>query len=123
MMMPYSREMLQQLKSKTDEDNRLHRISLIVNNIYKQVIQSASTTTNTSFKFDILNHYNHNNFANDLIDVCNNLQQLFPGCNIQCKTLSLNQDGKMCDVSTISEKLVPFINKIHDKSYILIDWS
>jgi len=86
-MMTYSREMLQQLKSKTDEDNRLHRISLIVNNIYKQVIQSASTTTNTSFKFDILNHYNHNNFANDLIDVCNNLQQLFLVCNIQCKTL------------------------------------
>ncbi len=119
---PFSRNDLQQLKSKTDEQNRLNQINQIVNHIYSTVINQARTQTITSYNYQIQQHYSTFCQINK-DDIINNLKTLFTDCSIDYKILSRGNDGKMYDITNIDEKMKPFINRQHDQAHIVIDWS
>jgi hypothetical protein len=119
----FFRNDLQQLKAKTDEQNRLNQISQIVNQIYSTVINQARTQTITSYNHQI-NQYNGPQFyENNKDDIINGLKILFPDCSINYKMLSRGTDGKMYDITNIDEKMKPFINRQYDQAHIVIDWS
>jgi hypothetical protein len=119
---PFSRNDLQQLKSKTDEQNRLYQINQIVNQIYCNVINRARTQTITSYNYEM--HRGSKQFyENNKDDIISGLKTLFPDCSIDYKMLSRGNDGKMYDITNIDEKMRPFINRQYDQAHIVVDWS
>jgi hypothetical protein len=120
---PFSRNDLQQLKAKTDEQNRLNQINQIVNQIYSNVINQAKTQTITSYNHQINHHNGPQFYENNKDDIINGLKKLFLDCSINYKMLSRGTDGKMYDITNIDEKMKPFINRQYDQAHIVIDWS
>jgi len=118
---PISKNDLQQLKAKTDEQNRLNHINQIVNNIYSTVINQAKTQTITSYKHQL--QHDPSFYEKNKDDIINNLKTLFPDCSIDYKMLSRGNDGQMHDITNIDEKMKPFINRQHAQAHIVIDWS
>ena len=119
---PFSRNDLQQLKAKTDEQNRVNQINQIVNQIYSTAINQARTQIITSYNYQI-HPQNSTFYENNKDDIINGLKTLFPDCSIDYKMLSRGNDGKMYDITNIDEKMRPFINRQQDQANIVIDWS
>jgi hypothetical protein len=146
---PFSRDDMRRLKLKNDEEITIKKIDNIVTNIYKGAIKFAETNTVTEYKFNIVN-YNAKVILPSYIpnpipthqDICNitkddiinnitkiilNLEHLFPNCSVNYKkvTMVMGLDGKEYDISTLDDKMIPFINtrKQTTYEYIIIDWS
>ena len=124
---PMSKESMQKLKAEEDEKNRNKKIKEIVSNIYNSAIYTAKITSNTSFQYEIPKN-NWNNgldifYINNKDEIVKILQELFTDCSVSFSILSRGNDGKMYDISKMDEKVIPFINRKFDKSYIVIDWS
>lgn len=119
---PISRNDLQQLKAKTDEESRLQSINRIVNNIYMQLTTQAKTNIKTSYNHHIQQHESII-YEKNKDDIINGLKTLFPDCSIDYKMLSRGNDGQMYDITNIDEKMKPFINRQHAQAHIVIDWS
>ena len=119
---PVSREYMRNLKAKNDEMKRLAEIERWIKNIYNQALNAATTSGDTSYRFQIQQAV-PDFFATNIQDIIRGLQCLFPDCNVERTTLSRGQDGKMYDISKIEEKLLPFIDKRYNQDYIIIDWS
>ena len=126
---PISRADLQQLKAKTDEQNRLNQINNIVNQIYSIVINQASMKSITSYNHQIQQQFIQSHIHNPTFyeknkdDIIIGLKTLFPDCSVDYKMLSRGNDGQMYDITNIDEKMKPFINRQNDQAYIVIDWS
>jgi hypothetical protein len=131
------------LKTKVDEETRVKRVDSIVRGIYTYTI-GAAEKGETSFKMEIPKTQqiitttdpqvkqmltSRHVFASDpfflqnMTHILSGLQQLFPGCTVSNSTLSQGTDGKFYDISTLDEKVLPFINRALDQSFIVIDWS
>jgi hypothetical protein len=119
---PINRVDLQQLKAKTDEQNRVNQINEIINQIYSAVINQARTQTITSYNYKIHPQYS-TFYEKNKDDIICGLKTLFPDCSIDYKMLSRGNDGKMYDITNIDEKMRPFINRQHDQAHIVVDWS
>ena len=125
---PMSKESMQKLKAEEDEKNRNNKIKEIVSNIYNSAIYMAKMTSNTSFHHEIpKSNQTTNNldifYMNNKDEIIKILQELFTDCSVSFSILSRGNDGKMYDISKMDEKVIPFINRQFDKSYIVIDWS
>ena len=122
-----SKESMQKLKAEEDEKNRNKKIKEIVSNIYNSAIYMAKGTSNTSFHHEIpMNNWNNGLdifYINNKDEIVKILQELFTDCSVSFSILSRGNDGKMYDISKMDEKVIPFINRQFDKSYIVIDWS
>jgi len=93
-----SRIDLQQLKAKTDEQNRLYQINQIVNQIYSAVVSIARTQTQTIY--NVPRDHQMEFIKKNKDDIINGLKTLFPDCLI---------DYKLCSMV--------------NREYIVIDWS
>lgn len=62
-------------------------------------------------------------YIENMRDILSGLQELFPDCAVSNSTLSQGTDGKFYDISTLDEKVLPFINRALDQSFIVVDWS
>jgi hypothetical protein len=62
-------------------------------------------------------------YIENMRDILSGLQELFPGCSVSNTTLSKGTDGKFYDISTLDEKVLPFINRDLDQSFIVVDWT
>ena len=84
---PFSRNDLQQLKAKTDEQNRLNQINQIVKGIYSAVVNIARTQTQTIYNVprDHLMEFIKKNKD----DIINGLKTLFPDCLIDNRIFSM----------------------------------
>ena len=51
------------------------------------------------------------------------LREMFPGCLVKHARLVRGQDGKMYDMDSIDEKVLPFIDQSQSQEYITVDWS
>ena len=125
---PMSKESMQKLKAEEDEKNRNKKIKEIISNIYNCAINTAKGTSNTSFHHEIPMNNSYNNnilnifYINNKDEIVKILQELFTDCSVSFSILSRGNDGKMYDISKMDEKVIPFINREFDKSYIVIDW-
>jgi hypothetical protein len=89
---------LQQLKAKTDEQNRLNKINQIVNQIYSDVVNIARTQTQTIY--NVPQDHSMEFIKKNKDDIINGLKTLFPDCLIDNRIFSM-------------------VNR----EYIVIDWS
>lgn len=122
------------LKAKVEEEARLQRVNSIIGNIYNYAT-SVAKNGDMSHKFAIpKTHVNihtgrHQTYGPDpfylenMVDILDGLRNLFPECTVSHSTLSQGTDGKFYDISTLDEKVLPFINRALDQSFIVIDWS
>lgn len=62
-------------------------------------------------------------YIENMRDILSGLQELFPACTVSNSTLSQGTDGKFYDISTLDEKVLPFINRALDQSFIVVDWT
>lgn len=139
-----SRETLRGLKAQKEEERRQENIGGIVMNIYRQVVQVASTTTDTSYAYPFpkSDHWqarekkaakktfdgtpigdNEPFFMDNIEDIIEKLQALFPDCAIRYTGLVTAQNGKKYDTSTLDEAMLSFINRDSEHLHLIIDWS
>ena len=120
------------LKAKVEEEARLYRVSSIVRNIYSYATSVAqkgemshkSAIPKTQQMFGKRHQTSSDPFyLENMVDILDGLRTLFPECTISHSTLSQGTDGKFYDISTLDEKVLPFINRALDQSFIVIDWS
>ena len=62
-------------------------------------------------------------YLENMPDILSGLQELFPDCTVSHTLLCKGTDGKFYDISTLDEKILPFVNRALDQSFIVIDWS
>jgi len=124
---PLLREKLRGLKAEEDErlrigkeKDRLNAVEYYVKQLYSDTINNAKTKTNTSYTYKLPGD---NFYRDNMVDILHELRHLFPDCSIKNTTLSRGQDGKMYDISTMDEKLRPFIDSKYNQESIIIDWS
>lgn len=129
---PILREKLRGLKAEEEEQmrimkerQRLSHVEGCVKQLYNDAINYAKTNTNTSYIYMLPQRNNgHPEFHRDnMVDILHELRHLFPDCSIKNTTLSRGQDGKMYDISTMDEKLRPFIDSRYNQESIIIDWT
>ena len=135
MSTPMSRYEMRGLKSKNDEKLRSEKVNKCVNEIYRQSVQMAGSSTNTSYSLNInpnnhrivLNNINTNseyNFYKDnMEEILSGLQRLFPDCSVRLSNMCTGNDGKRYDISKMDEKMLPFINHKNAFECIVVDWS
>jgi len=141
MYQPITRKELQELKSKTDEINRVNIINSIVKCIYNIFIEIAKTQTLTSYNYrldymDIIVRnkinkinlidlfYTYHDFIGFIYKNIDNiiigLKLLFPDCAIKYKASSLTDVAAGNGPQEVEYKK---LYKKLDVMYIEIDWS
>ena len=115
-----------------EERVRLDKIKQIVDSIYYSAVEFAATSTDMSFKYEIPRmryRYHDSNrgsdpfYLNNMDDILNRLQILFPDCSVTHALMARGRDGKIYDLSKIDDSVIPFIDQTLEQSYIVIDWS
>ncbi len=120
---PMSRKTLQNLKQKTDEENRVHHIKQIIHMIYNGAISNATKTTDKQYKYKVPIYHNDNFYSENMADILKGLQELFPDCSITHTLFAIGTNGKMYDISKLDDTVLPFVNTALNNSFIVIDWS
>ena len=113
-----SRDAMRELKANTDVKN-------IVQRIYRAAVETARSYTETSYNHPLppAHDLSRRVYVKNMPEILAGLQELFPGCDVSHTLLSKGTDGKMYDISKLDDKVLPFVNRALDQSYIVIDWS
>jgi len=130
---PVLRETLRGLKAEEEErlrimkeKDRLNAVEGYVTQLYNDAINYAKINTNTSYIYMLPQRNNRDpeDFLRDnMVDIITRLRDLFPDCSVKYTKVARGQDGSMYDISTIDEKLRPFIDSRYNQESIIIDWS
>ena len=143
MTQPMSRDAMRQLKANTEEAARIQQVKNIVEQVYRAAVQTAKSKTETSYNHPlplgatvaemqivVVKKFGCNGgttadpfYVKNMPDILAGLQELFPGCDVSHTLLSKGTDGKMYDISKLDDKVLPFVNRALDQSYIVVDWS
>lgn len=140
MSIPITRDEMRGMKAKKDEELRIEKMNRCVQMIYSQAVNIAKTSTNTTFSLDIdtqqtrqympMNipmNYPPNSeyqfYKDNMTEILSGLQDLFPGCIVKLAKMCTGNDRKRYDISTMDEKMLPFINQQQAFECIVIDWS
>jgi hypothetical protein len=134
---------MRSLKSDEDEKVRLTKIKEIVQKIYTYAIQYAKGSTETSYRYMVpkvdppcgpsmimsngvpIQYYHIPNpfYIENMPSILAVLQAHFPDSSVSHTLLAKGTDGKFYDISKLDDKVLPFVNRALDESYIVIDWS
>lgn len=143
MSIPMSRDEMRGMKAKKDEELRIKKLNQTIQMIYRNTISVAETSTNTTYSLDIdpqkirqrilpMNYPHQQNhppnseyqfYKDNMTEILSGLQDLFPGCIVKLAKMCTGNDGKRYDISTMDEKMLPFINQQQAFECIVIDWS
>jgi len=125
MTQPMSRDTMRGLKAKYEEAARIQQVKQIVQQVYQAAVQTARSKDDTSYNHPLppAHHADHSFYLKNVPDILAGLQELFPGCDVSHTLLSKGTDGKMYDISKLDDKVLPFVNRALDQSYIVVDWS
>lgn len=123
---PLTRETLHCLKAQKEEQfraeqekQRLYKVSLAVYQIYGNARITAETTGATSYKYNVVDHFQIQNMT----DILDSLRILFPDSSVEYSLFVRGNDGQMHDLSKMDEKVRPFVNMQQSQNNIVIDWS
>jgi hypothetical protein len=126
MTQPMSRDTMRGLKTKYEEAARSQQVKQIVQQVYQAAVQTAKSKTDTSYNHPLPQQHRIQTdpfYLKNMPDILAGLQELFPDCDVSHTLLSRGTDGKMYDISKLDDKVLPFVNRALDQSYIVIDWS
>ena len=118
-----TRAALRGLKDHTIEKNRLRKIQKSIHEIYDETICLAKRGTESVYRFEL--HRSQISFYKEnMKEILEGLQELFPDCSVSHTILSPGKDGKLYDISKIDDTNVRIVSEYPMKnSYIVIDWS
>jgi hypothetical protein len=123
LLKPISRDSMHLLKSEADEKIRIQRLNNIIENIYRGAVNTARTSSETSFK----QCYSNNKFyETNMFEIISTLQSLFPDCSVKNTCMIIGKDGKFYDMSKMDEMFLNYIRGSRNtmkNEYIVIDWS
>jgi len=95
MLSPISRETLQTLKAKKDEEVRVGRVKYVVAAIYGEVLGTAQTSTDPSYSFrfpDLNGKPPEEEFhRKNMMEIIGILNDLFPNCSVRHLVLGVNE--------------------------------
>ena len=146
---PFSRESLRFLKEQKDEEGHQRKLEQITKEIYTNAVQFAEKKSETIYRYILTNNYNPVNIPStipsthhlhsiqfpitkefivgNMDEILSRLRSLFPDCSVEYNKVALAMvwDGKEYDISSLDDKLRPFIDisRAQTKEYIVIDWS
>ena len=121
-----SRDTMRELKTKTEEATRIQQVKNIVQQIYRAAVETAKSSPVSSYNHPVPPQNRHNPdhfYVKNIADILAGLQELFPDCDVTHTLLARGTDGKMYDISKLDDKVLPFVNRALDQSYIVVDWS
>lgn len=131
-LVPVSREeMLMRQSVDAHRDKKIKDAILI---LYSGAIRTAENTTTTMFYFELteINRDMSTDFGSkkypeyyltNMTEIIDGLKELFPGCFVGIKDLTLATDGYLYDMSRMSETFIMRNSKNIHKECIVIDWS
>jgi hypothetical protein len=139
---PMSKNTLQALKTKLDNDTLTSKIKALVTQIYNSAVNAAKTTSTTSFQYNmsttVSNQMSRINILTSGLTtngvsqkefcltnktaIIAALTPLFPNCTIKYSTFGTGSDGKSYDITNVPSG-VTLNTAIANKYYIVIDWS
>ena len=120
MCQPMSREVMQGLKVRNDNEEYAEYIKAYVKNIYDRAVYVAKKSTNTKYIYEIKD----NKAVIDHIDeVLISLKYLFPRCAIKHCLMASNKKGQLFNITTLTDEELKNVDHALDNSYIVIDWS
>lgn len=122
MSIPMSRDEMRGMKAKRDEEMRIESIIKSVESIYRSAINVAKTSTNTNYSLDMHKSY-YQFYEDNMEEILSGLKDLFPDCTVKLAKMCTGNDGKRYDISTMDEKMLPFINQRQTVECIVVDWS
>jgi hypothetical protein len=124
---PISRDEMRQRKAVRDEALRAQQVSQFIRQIYNNATQIADSTSETVYRFDARQTNIQHILMANMDEIINSLRTLFPDCLVEYKSVTTvtGNDGKQYDLSTLDEKLRPFINMRSQQTNnsIIIDWT
>lgn len=129
---PVSREFMQALKAKRDEEKRIEKVNKCVESIYNQAIHEAEASDSTLYTLHIhpgggfageMSYSDYKFYTENMEDILSGLQYIFPGCNVKFAKMCSGNDGMIYDVTSIGEKIFPFVDPNKIVECIVIDWS
>jgi hypothetical protein len=126
MTQPMSRDTMRGLKAKYEEGARIQEIKQIVQQVYRAAVETAKFSSATSYNYPLPQQHRIQTdpfYVKNMPEILVGLQELFPDCDVRHTLLSRGTDGKMYDISKLDEKVLPFVNRALDQSYIVVDWS
>ena len=131
-LVPVSRE--EMLMRQSGDAHRNKKIKDAICILYSGAVRTAENTTTTMFYFELteINRDMSTDFGSkkypeyyltNMTEIINGLQDLFPGCFVGIKDLTLATDGYLYDMSRMTESFVMKNSKNIHKECIVIDWS
>jgi hypothetical protein len=125
---------LNNLKSTVEEKNRRNRVEGFIGEIYTRAVAVAKVGEEKSYGHPIpVRKYPLSSGRTQIIyddfyrlnmpDILSGLQELFPDSKIKHAVLSLGADGKLRDISDLSDSILPAMMQALDQSYIVVDWT
>lgn len=120
------RDTMRGLKANTEEAARIQQVKNIVEQVYRAAVQTAKSSSVTSYNYPLPQQHRIQTdpfYLKNMPEILAGLQELFPDCDVRHTLLSRGTDGKMYDISKLDEKVLPFVNRALDQSYIVVDWS
>jgi hypothetical protein len=119
-------------KAKVEEEKRMKQVKDYARSIYDAAVYQAQRTTDSVYKCmtpmtqSVTRPvtYSPSEFhTKNMPDILQELKEMFPGCLVKHARLVKAQDGKMYDMDSIDEKVLPFIDQSQSQEYITVDWS
>jgi hypothetical protein len=127
-----SRDAMRGFKAKVEEEKRMKQVKDYARSIYDAAVYQAQRTTDSVYKCmtpmtqSVTRPvtYSPSEFhTKNMPDILQELKEMFPGCLVKHARLVKAQDGKMYDMDSIDEKVLPFIDQSQSQEYITVDWS
>ena len=125
---PISRESMRELKAKIQEEDRIKKINIAVDYIYRDAVRSAVVTDDSIYIYDLSEYCTPFDFCRtNMSEIIKGLNSLFPDCSIEYTTLTTvtARNGKKYDISKIDKDNIPDIQgrPIKIGEYLVINWS
>jgi hypothetical protein len=121
-----SRDTMRELKANTEEAARIQQVKNIVQQVYRAAVETAKSSSATSYNHPLPQQHGIQKdpfYVKNIADILAGLQELFPDCDVTHTLLARGTDGKMYDISKLDDKVLPFVNRALNQSYIVVDWS
>lgn len=125
---PISRESMRGLKAKRLEEDRIHQINHIVDQIYREAVNIANNTDDSKYLYDLSVHGTPLDFyRTNIVKIISAVKSLFPDCSVEYTTLTTvtARNGKKYDISKIDKDNISDIRGRPTEigEYIVVDWS
>jgi hypothetical protein len=126
---PISRESMRCLKAKRLEEDRIHELNHIIDQIYRKAVNIANNTDDSKYlhMLPMLGKNSYEFHKTNMAEIISRVKSLFPDCSVEHKMLTTvtARDGKKYEISKVDKDNTSDIRGglTEIGEYIIVDWS